>query len=223
MKKHTLLTILPFSFVHLAGYRIPLWRRLTFAWEFSTRYYGLQGKTKLWVQKIMSLLWYLIQSAAIDGAMAELGVYKGGTAKLMADVAPLKKLFLFDTFDGMPPEQLIDKHKAGDFADTSVEEVSQFLGERPNVDFRKGFFPETATGLEDEHFSFVHIDGDLYQSTLDSLIFFYPRMTPGGVIVFDDYEWPDCPGVKQAMDEYLADKPEKVFVRTRYQAVLVKE
>ncbi len=223
MKKHSIFTILPFSILHLRGYGFSLWGRLVFAWEFTRQYYGIQQATKLWVQKIMSLLFYLKKTVDVSGAMAELGVYKGGTAKLMADVVPDKPLYLFDTFGGMPQVKAIDIHKAGDFADTSVEEVSGLLGTRTNAIFRKGFFPETAKGLEDERFSFVHIDGDLYQSTLDSLVFFYPRMPKGGVMILDDYEWPDCPGVKQAMDEFLADKPERPFVQTKYQAILIKQ
>lgn len=50
-------------------------------------------------------------------------------------------------------------------------------------------------------FSFVHLDGDLYQTTADALDWFWPRMVPGGVIILDDVDWPKCPGVNRALEE----------------------
>jgi predicted O-methyltransferase YrrM len=223
MKKHHFISLLNHSYKMLGGYNLPLLRKLEYTWELATLYSDVQHDTLLGLTKLSSLYRYLKMSAPIVGAIAELGVYKGGAAKLIATVVPDKKLYLFDTFEGMPNEQFIDKHKAGDFDDTSIEEVSHLLQGLTNIVFRKGYFPDTAKGLEAERFAFVHIDGDLYQSTLDALTFFYPRMTKGGIIVLDDYEWPHCPGVKQAIDEFFLGKPEKPFVRRQYQAVLVKE
>ncbi|MDP4200785.1 MAG: TylF/MycF/NovP-related O-methyltransferase [Bacteroidota bacterium] len=223
MKKINIVSLLDQSYKLLGGYDLPLPRKLAYTWELATRYRDVQRHTLLSFEKFSSLYRYLKMSAPIAGSIAELGVYKGGAAKLTATVASNKKVFLFDTFEGMPNEQPIDKHKAGDFQDTSIERVSDLLHGLTNVVFRKGYFPDTAKGLEAERFSFVHIDGDLYQSTLDALQFFYPRMAIGGIIILDDYEWEHCPGVKQAMDEFLVGKPEQPFVRRQYQAVLVKE
>jgi len=223
MKKHHFISLLDHSYKLLGGYNLPFFRKLSYAWELASRYAEVQHSTILGLTKLSSLYRFLKLSAPVRGSMAELGVYKGGTAKLIATVVPDKTLYLFDTFSGMPDEQSIDKHKAGDFDDTSIEAVSHLLNDRQNIVFRQGYFPTTTQGLEGERFSFVHIDGDLYQSTLDALEFFYPRMVSGGIMIFDDYEWPHCPGVKKAMDEFLHDKPEKIFVRREYQAVLVKQ
>ena len=57
----------------------------------------------------------------------------------------------------------------------------------------------------------VHVDVDLYEPTLASLAFFYPRMNPGGVMVCDDYGFTTCPGATKAVDEFLHDKPEKMI------------
>jgi O-methyltransferase len=72
---------------------------------------------------------------------------------------------------------------------------------------REGIFPETATGLEDETFAFVHLDADLYQSTLDGLNFFYPRLSPGGCIIVHDYNH-NWEGVTKAVDEFSETIPE---------------
>ena len=74
----------------------------------------------------------------------------------------------------------------------------------------------------DEKFSFVYIDGDLYQTTKDSLEFFYSRMVSGGIMMFDDWQWKLCPGVERAVNEFLEDKNEVVIKTTAYQAMIIK-
>jgi O-methyltransferase len=157
------------------------------------------------------------------GAMAEVGVFRGGTTRLIADTVPEKPFHLFDTFDGMPETApTIDRHDKGDFAATSFESVREFLRDHPHIVFHRGLFPTTTAGLEHERFSFVHVDVDIYASVRSALEFFYPRVSPGGVLVFDDYEWKDCPGVKQALDEFLRDKPERPLITTRFQCALLR-
>ena len=158
------------------------------------------------------------------GDFAEIGVFKGGTAFLTATAAPDKTLHLFDTFEGMPEvNPSWDGHQTGDFSDARFDDVRRFLapfGER--VVYHKGFFPETAAGLEDRRFSLVYVDVDIYQSVRDSLAFFYPRLAPGGVMVFDDFDSPKCQGVRQAIEEFLTDKPERPVATAFYQAMLIK-
>ena len=68
--------------------------------------------------------------------------------------------------------------------------------------------------VESKKFAFVHVDVDLYQPTLDSLKFFYPRLLPGGVIVVDDYGYSVFPGAKRAVDEFLRGTDCSVFYET---------
>lgn len=172
--------------------------------------------------KMSTIKSYLQKVAALPGDTAELGVYKGGSALLIAATLPDADCYLFDTFDGMPVADEIDVHKTGEFADTSLEAVKALLADCKNAQFRVGLFPETAKGLESKSFKLVHIDGDQYQTTRDALEFFYPRMVEGGVMLFDDYEWQNCPGVAQAVREFLADKPESLEYPTQFQAALTK-
>lgn len=142
---------------------------------------------------------------------------------MMAEAAPQKSFHLFDTFSGLPPHDAsIDGHVEGEFAETSLDTVQEFLGDFPQVRFHAGFFPETSDPVKDEKFSLVSVDGDLYQTTKDCLEFFYPRMLPGGTMVFDDYEWDGCLGVKKALDEFLSDRPEVPIVTAHYQCILIK-
>lgn len=67
---------------------------------------------------------------------------------------------------------------------------------------KKGYIPESFDGLENEIFSFVHLDMNLYAPTLAGLRFFAPRMIDGGVILIHDYYYPHCPGIKRSLDEF---------------------
>lgn len=162
---------------------------------------------------------------AASGDFAEVGVYRGGTAHLIAQAAPDKTLHLFDTFEGMPEVDAgLDGHRKGDFKDTSLDDVRRFLSPvATRVRFHPGFFPDTATDLDVPRFSFVYVDVDIYQSVLDALRYFYPRMTPGGAFLFDDFDSPKCAGVRAAIEEFLQDKPERPVVTTFHQAILIKQ
>jgi hypothetical protein len=171
-------------------------------------------------------LWRLAKEANnIPGHFAELGVYKGGTAKLISTVKRSdKQFFLFDTFEGLPSsDHPTDDYPAGTFGDTTLEEVSGLFQDNDSVIITKGLFPESAKKLsEDQRFAFVHLDADLYQSNFDGLEYFYPRLSPGGVIVIDDFEHPFCKGIQQSTEDFLKDKPEKLEIPTKHQAMIRK-
>ena len=165
------------------------------------------------------------QASRLEGEFAEIGVYKGGTAKLMAKTieATGKVIHLFDTFEGMPetdPDK--DHHLKGDFDDTSLAQVKKSLDGCGNVRFYPGYFPATAGPIKDLSFSLAHIDVDIYQSVRDCCDFFYPRMTRGGLMVFDDYGFESCPGAKAAVDEFFHDKPERPCYNITGQCLVTK-
>lgn len=170
------------------------------------------------------MLWQLAQMAP-DGAVAEVGVYKGGTAKLIHTVLPLAKYYLFDTFTGLPPEILTDKEKQSvtkvDFQDTSLEAVKQYLNCCDSFIFKPGLFPDTTRGI-DEKFAFVYLDADLYQSTKDGLEYFYDKMVPNGIIVVDDYGSNYWDGVTKAVDEFRQLHNVRFLRTTKSQCVLLK-
>lgn len=159
----------------------------------------------------LEALWpvYILAKQALNvpGVFVECGVDRGGSAKLIAQVANGRPLHLFDTFSGMPetnPEE--DLHKAGDFPTPGLEKVKSFVGGE-NVIFHPGMVPETFEGWS-EPIAFAHLDMDLYSSTLDACKVIYPRLSKGGIMVMDDYGRPSCPGARKAIDEYFADKIE---------------
>ncbi len=169
----------------------------------------------------------LLQSLHLPGAVMEAGVYRGGTARLLRVLmdreAPGRKLHLFDSFAGMErTDAQADRHRAGDFADTSVEAVRALVGGAEATLLHAGWIPETFRGLEHLTFCFVHVDLDLRDSVLDTLRFVYPRVAPGAAIVLDDYGYASCPGAREAVDGFFADKPEEPLALQTGQAVVIK-
>ena len=161
----------------------------------------------------------------LDGDMAEVGVYQGGSAKIICDVKRNRKLFLFDTFKGLPELSDIDtlfgkKHwKKNQFNDTSLEAVKDYLSSYENVQIIKGEFPKTADSIGDSKFSFVHLDVDLYRSTIECLKFFYPRLVKGGIILVHDYF---ADGIQKAFKEFLQSNKIQLIELTGSQCMIIK-
>ncbi|EAH4913677.1 TylF/MycF/NovP-related O-methyltransferase [Campylobacter coli] len=144
----------------------------------------------------------------LDGNVAELGVFQGEFAKKINEFFPNRTLYLFDTFEGFDERDLksetndVKENGIGHLNDTSIEIVMNKMLYPKNVIIKKGWFPESAVGLDNEKFCFVNIDTDLYEPILAGLEFFYPKIVKGGVILIHDYFNKGYPGVRQAVSEF---------------------
>jgi O-methyltransferase len=160
----------------------------------------------------------------VEGDLVELGCNEGSSSilisKILADTGSAKKLFLFDSFEGLPSAKAIDgvAFKQGDLATT--EDVVHYNFKKyalPLPEIHRGWFKDTLSNLPGG-ICFAYLDGDLYDSIFISLEYVYPRMTAGAICLVDDYcdpdvnprGWNKLPGVKKACDDYLRDKPEKI-------------
>jgi len=161
-------------------------------------------------------------TSKIVGEIAEVGCYSGGSSKLICEAKGDKSFYIFDTFTGLPE---LTKHDTSEnFVEGSffvpLNLVKEYLSGYRNVHIYKGLFPSTSKPIEDKRFSFVHLDVDLYESTLDSLKFFYPRLNRGGVLISHDYA--QLSGVRKAFDEFFKDKPEPIIEMSGTQCLIVK-
>ena len=116
----------------------------------------------------------------------------------------------------------INPKKYNIYSASSMIQVIPHLYKYENVYFFKGVFPETANSILDKKFCFVHLDTNLYQSTLDSLEFFWPRMVKGGRIVSHDYKANSMPGITKAFQEFFKNEPERIIEIADSQAMVVK-
>lgn len=181
-----------------------------------------EGKAWITYHEGFQLYMAVKSTTKTKGDIAEVGVYRGGTAKIICKAKRSKKLHLFDTFEGLPDATLNDDKEfvSKEKFYVSIEDVKNFLKKEKGVYFYKGLFPSTAKPIENLHFSFVHLDVDLYKSTLDCLEFFYPRMCKGGIIMSHDYT--NLIGVNKAFNEFFSNKTEPIIEMSSSQCLVVK-
>ena len=162
---------------------------------------------------------------SLEGDLAEVGVYQGGSAKLICEIKKDKKLYLFDTFTGLPDVSNDDTHFGqkhwydNEFSNTSVESIKNLLKKYSNVHIIKGKFPESGKEIINKNFCFVHLDVDLYKSTIDSLRFFFPKMISGGIILIHDYH---SDGIQKAFNEFRSENQINVIELPGSQAMIIK-
>ena len=174
----------------------------------------------------------------MEGLVAECGCLRGLSSFILcSSMAIADKGFrggyrIFDSFQGLsepqPEDFVSDAHpdapvlkgstRAGWFA-VGLAEVRAGLERFPGIEFFPGWIPHAFPDEPGARYRFVHIDVDLYQPTRDSLEYFYPRLTPGGMIVCDDYNWP---GARKAIEEYCAREKIKFALTPNQQAYFTR-
>jgi O-methyltransferase len=155
------------------------------------------------------------QTRHLGGAIVEVGVWRGGTAALMAQASPGKPVHLFDTFAGVAKgDPAFDTfYSGGEHADTS-ENIVKDLFERIGATCRihRGIFPDDTLASLPDSVSLAHIDVDTYHSVKQSFESIWTRVQTNGIVVFDDYGVFGCEGASQAVNEIVASHPEGLFV-----------
>ncbi|MEI9422281.1 class I SAM-dependent methyltransferase [Mesorhizobium sp. Cs1299R1N1] len=151
----------------------------------------------------------------VPGDFIETGVWRGGCCILMKGVLAAnevtdRKVYVADSFDGLPQPDA--ENYPADRGDT-LHEYRQLAIDQAQVEsnfaaydllddqvvFVKGLFGDTLPGLEAGPFALIRLDGDMYESTMDSLEALYPRLSPGGFAIIDDFALPPC---RQAVEDY---------------------
>lgn len=161
----------------------------------------------------------------VKGDTAECGVREGFSSYLIMMATQNEKSakmhWAFDSFEGLSAPSAEDfngsapiQWKKGDLA-VSLEDVkANFSKFDFSVQLCPGWIPECFERIPDDKvFSFVHIDVDLYEPTIESVKFFLPRLAKNGILLFDDYGSPSCIGAKKAIDEVI-DRERLVSIST---------
>lgn len=171
------------------------------------------------IERLNAIYWALSSTLLhrVPGDVLELGCNAGYTsvwlAQIIQDFAPGRPLHLFDSFEGLPGRGKYDAYlKEGDCQASMNEVKANFAAwALPDPDIHPGWFDQTLPMSCPERISFAYLDGDFYESIKTSLEYVYPRLSPGGVILVDDYcdldanprAWDGLPGVKRACDDYI--------------------
>lgn len=168
-------------------------------------------------------------ACALDGAFAEFGTYRGGCAWMIlstASLGPERRLFLFDTYEGIPGDRLTTAEREAEFggrlADTSAQYVADLLAPwDPIAQVVAGDVFETMPATDTGPLAFAHIDLNAAAPTEHVLTHVLERLVPGGVIVFDDYGWPGYEDQRAGIDRVLSSAGAEAIALPTGQAVLV--
>lgn len=167
-----------------------------------------------------------IYNAGVKGSIVECGVYKGGSMmacalRLLETGDTHRNLYLYDTFEGMPEGDEMDKDFFGnthafykDWVCAGLDEVRNnlYFTKYPveNIKFVKGKVEDTLKKTTPEKIALLRLDTDYYSSTRCELEYLYDRISTGGVLIIDDYG--HFQGCKKAVDEFFQRRGETVFL-----------
>jgi hypothetical protein len=165
-----------------------------------------------------------VEANNIPGAFVECGVWKGGSSMAAAlTFKTPRPMFLFDTFGGMSAPTEHDRHAmSGQLASallrdagpddalrcySPLEEVKHNMSTTgypvADISYIQGKVEDTLPGSAPQQIAVLRLDTDWYESTRHELEHLYPRLSPGGVLIIDDYGY--WSGARKAVDEYFRD------------------
>jgi hypothetical protein len=199
----------------------------------AVRPYTMTGNAKLFA--LIQAVRYIVRHD-IPGDIVECGVWRGGSMQaaartLIATGDTERELYLFDTFEGMPPPSDVDVRHDGRSAEelmaaaaapaksmvwamASLEDVRDGMAKVPyppdRVHFIEGKVEDTIPAGAPERISILRLDTDWYESTRHELEYLYSRLSPGGVLILDDYGYWE--GARQAVDEFLEETGERLLL-----------
>ena len=157
--------------------------------------------------RLVHVCHYVFETQKLEGDIVEFGCFVGNTAKLITSITT-KQIYVYDSFEGLP--ESFEGHP-GEMKVTSEALIQNFNNDNIRLPIiYKGWFNEIKPEQIPNKISFAHLDGDLYDSTIQPLNLIYNNIVPGGVILIDDYGADCWYGVKKAAEEFFADKPETI-------------
>lgn len=151
----------------------------------------------------------------VPGDFIETGVWRGGACIFVRGILQARgvtnrKVFVADSFRGLPepnvdkyPDDAGDKHHTFSYLAVSRKQVEQNFQRFGLLDsqvvFLEGWFKDTLPNLPSSQLAVIRLDGDMYESTMDALTQLYPKLSPGGFCIIDDYMIPSC---RKAVHDY---------------------
>jgi O-methyltransferase len=183
-----------------------------------------------WHWNLNTVLWAAQQASGLEGDFVELGVFRGHTTMFVAEYLEFaslaKRWWLYDTFEGIPDDQVDpgwESVNRGAYGGTfSFEEVRDRFAAFPNITVTKGRVPEVFEEVCPERISFMHIDLNNSTAEVGALNALYERITPGGVIVFDDFGWQAAHAQQKAELEWFRSRGLAIFGLPTGQGLFVK-
>jgi len=135
----------------------------------------------------------------VHGNTAELGVWQGATTRVILEALPNVEHWGVDTFEGIPDRELHpdETHLLGQFADPQLDDLRELNRTEGRLHLVRGTFPDVE--LPEQRYIAAFYDADTGRGVHDFLDYFWPRVRVGGLLVFHDFAWRECPGVTRAL------------------------
>lgn len=159
----------------------------------------------------------------IDGAVVEFGCYSGTTSLFIRRLLDLsgesanRLFYVYDSFEGLPDKTRPDlsaagaQFQAGALRTSKKQLIESFKKAhlQPPI-IQKAWFKNLTDNQVPDSIAFAFLDGDFYESILDSLRLVWPRLAIGGTITIDDYQREALPGVSAAVRDYFGSVPSQL-------------
>jgi O-methyltransferase len=183
-----------------------------------------------WHWNLQTVVWAVHQARPVVGDFVELGVFKAHTTTFVADYVGFqdwpRTWWLYDTFDGIPEDQIDagwqNSNRLNYEGTFSFEPVRDSLARFPNIKVIQGRVPEILAEQAPEKIAFLHVDLNNATAEVQALDVLFDRISPGGVIVFDDYCWAISRQQRTAEDAWAAARELKILPLPTGQGLLVK-
>jgi len=202
------------------------------ALDYVTRNEAFRGDPEWYPKWRLHVVWNTVRSCRhLAGDMVEFGTFRGGTAYIMLRSLELasfrKRLFLYDTFSGIPDVELTDAERCngfvGRYAATSVARVRGLLQHfQGQVEFRTGLIPESLAADGPESISFIHMDLNSAAPTRHALEWMFPRWQTGGICVLDDYLWEGYEDQRVVVEQFFGARAQAIISIPTGQGIVIK-
>ncbi len=188
---------------------------------FNANAEGTSDRSPIWRRYVVA--WAAHSALRVEGDLVECACYKGVTARIAADYAGLKdqdrRYWLYDLFEH---DSSMPHHPMAEHGPTLYQQVCARFADLPNVTVVKGRAPQAIAENGPDRIAFLHLDLNNAEAEIGTLDLLFDRMSPGGLIVLDDYGWAGYRAQKTAEDAWFAARGYRVLELPTGQGLLIK-
>jgi len=181
---------------------ICLWRNMSFRQDqkfmtsFNSSVTNEQEQSLIW--RLHTLTWAAKNALRVEGDFVECGVFKGFCSEVILKYLDFQDIprqaYLYDTFQGLSEKTSTEQERrTSDYKKFDLEAIYKGVCEKfskyKNVNIVRGVVPDSFAQAVPEKIAFMHIDMNSVQAEMLALEHLFDRVTPGGIIVFDDFGW----------------------------------
>ena len=176
--------------------------------------------------RVAIVCWAAWHAARLPGDFVECGVNTGIMSLAACEYVEFRRLpktfWLFDTFCGIPTEQVNNEYIVNEWYPECFARAQQNFAAYPNVRLVRGKIPDTLSSVEIERVAYLSIDMNIEYPEREALAHFWPKLVPGGIVVFDDYGWLSHHRQKDSHDAFAASQGVEIFLLPTGQGLLIK-